>query len=314
MDDLVGEFVTETVESLGMLDQELVRLEQNPNDKAILSNIFRSVHTIKGASGFLGLPRLGSLAHAAENVLGMIRDGELDATPQAITLVLTSLDTIKGMVDYLGENGAEPEGSDAELIAELNRFAGGAPVVHAGPEYEIFSETEAVISAAPAEDLSSFFAGDDDLNALIEAEKKQKEAAQKPLAATPVAPKPVTKVEAPKEGAKDGAGVAQSIRVNIEVLESLMQMVGELVLSRNQLVQLVRTHAHTQQIFQSPIQQMSYIATALQEGIMKTRMQPISGAWAKFPRLVRDLSLRLVKKSNSRCLVKRPSSTASCLS
>jgi two-component system chemotaxis sensor kinase CheA len=300
MDDLVGEFVTETVESLAMLDQELVRLEQNPNDKAILSNIFRSVHTIKGASGFLGLPRLGALAHAAENVLGMIRDGELDATPQAITLVLTSLDTIKGMVDYLGEHGKEPEGDDGALIEELNRFAGGAPVSNTGPEYEIFAETDA--AAAPTEDFSTYFAGDDDLNALIEAEQKKKASApdKKPdiAPAVAVAAKPAAKAEAPKEAtaAKEGAAMAQSIRVNIEVLENLMQMVGELVLSRNQLVQLVRTHTHVQQIFQSPIQQMSYIATGLQEGIMKTRMQPISGAWAKFPRLIRDLSLEVGKK------------------
>ncbi len=305
MDDLVNEFVTETVESLGMLDQKLVRLEQNPNDKAILGDIFRSVHTIKGASGFLGLPRLGALAHSAENVLGMIRDGELDASPQAITLVLQSLDVIKGMVDYLGENGKEPEGDDAELIARLNAFAGGGPAVYDGPDHEIFHETEAAQAAAAAagvtEDFSSFFAGDDDLNALIEADNKKKEAAASlpaPVAVAPVpAPKPVAK-EAPKEAAKEGggAGVTQSIRVNIDVLENLMQMVGELVLSRNQLMQLVRTHTEMQQIFQSPIQQMSYITTELQEGIMKTRMQPISGAWSKFPRLVRDLSLEVGKK------------------
>src|SRR5260370_34864119 len=92
MDDLLSEFLTETAEGLGMLDVELVRLEQNPNDQGLLGNIFRIVHTIKGTCGFLGLPRLEAVAHASENVLGRIRDGELVVTPAGITLILASLD------------------------------------------------------------------------------------------------------------------------------------------------------------------------------------------------------------------------------
>ena len=88
MDDLLSEFLTETNESLAVLDQELVKLEQNPNDPGLLGNIFRIVHTIKGTCGFLGLPRLETVAHASENVLGKIRDGELPVTPAAVTLIL----------------------------------------------------------------------------------------------------------------------------------------------------------------------------------------------------------------------------------
>src|ERR1700761_4157177 len=115
MDDLLSEFLTETTENLSVLDLELVRLEQNPNDPALLSNIFRLVHTIKGTCGFLGLPRLESVAHAAENVLGKFRDGELTVTPAAVTLILTSIDCIKGILGHIERTEAEPEGEDKDL-------------------------------------------------------------------------------------------------------------------------------------------------------------------------------------------------------
>lgn len=94
MDDLLREFLTETGENMGQLDVQLVELEQNPNNPALLSSIFRLVHTIKGTCGFLGLPRLEKVAHAGENILGKIRDGEMEVTPQAVTLILRSMDTI----------------------------------------------------------------------------------------------------------------------------------------------------------------------------------------------------------------------------
>ena len=142
MDDLLSEFLTETSESLSTLDVELVKLEQNPNDPDILSNIFRLVHTIKGTCGFLGLPRLEAVAHAGENVLGKIRDGELVVTPDAVTLVLESIDTIKYLLGELEQNEAEPDGNDADLIGRLNHFAdtgqipGGAPAAAAAPAAE----------------------------------------------------------------------------------------------------------------------------------------------------------------------------------
>src|SRR6185295_2473698 len=106
MDDLLSEFLTETSENLAVLDVELVKLEQNPNDKELLGNIFRLVHTVKGTCGFLGLPRLESVAHAGENVLGKVRDGELDVTPQAVTAVLECLDRIRSIMSDLETNGS----------------------------------------------------------------------------------------------------------------------------------------------------------------------------------------------------------------
>ena len=110
MDDLLNEFLTETNESLGTLDVELVRFEREPSDATILGNIFRLMHTIKGTCGFLGLPRLEAVAHAGENVLGKFRDGELPVTPQAVTLILRCIDHIRQL---LAELEAAGKGTDA---------------------------------------------------------------------------------------------------------------------------------------------------------------------------------------------------------
>src|SRR3954470_8580654 len=123
MDDLLSEFLTETSENLSVLDVELVRLEQNPNNPELLSNIFRLVHTIKGTCGFLGLPRLEHVAHASENVLGRIRSAELYPSPPIVSLILQSLDTIKGILAILEATEAEPPGDDEALIAILNAVA-----------------------------------------------------------------------------------------------------------------------------------------------------------------------------------------------
>src|SRR5882672_4055031 len=114
MDDLLREFLTETAENIAILDVELIKLEQNPNDPSLLSSIFRLVHTIKGTCGFLGLPRLEKVAHAGENILGKFRDGELPVTPHAVSLILLSLDTIKGLLAYLEQHEAEASGSDEQ--------------------------------------------------------------------------------------------------------------------------------------------------------------------------------------------------------
>src|SRR5918911_2819528 len=122
MDDLLLEFLTETNEHLETVDVEMVRFEQDPNNQAILSNIFRLVHTIKGTCGFLGLPRLEALAHAAETLMGKFRDG-MPVTTEAVTLILATLDRIKQILAELESNEAEPEGTDTDLIGQLERMA-----------------------------------------------------------------------------------------------------------------------------------------------------------------------------------------------
>jgi two-component system chemotaxis sensor kinase CheA len=347
VDDLISEFIAETSESLELLDSELVELEQNPNDEEILGNIFRLVHTIKGTCGFLGLPRLASVAHAGENILGKVRDGDIQITPEAISIVLESLDTIKDLIEYLTENGSEPEGDDTTLIAKLNAFAdnNGADAPGADDNAAKLANTNIAASEeAPSEGggtvtqaemaaLEAAFAGADSEFAVaipqeflvdndddtadtdtedVAAAKAMEQAAtapSPPVEAPKAAPAKTanitekTKETAIKQGMqtpavekKQGAGPQQSIRVNIDVLEDLMQMVGELVLTRNQLLQVTRDNE--EQELTSPLQQLSQITSELQEGIMKTRMQPVSVAWSKFPRLIRDLSQDLSKKIN----------------
>ncbi|MCI5048748.1 MAG: chemotaxis protein CheW [Rickettsiales bacterium] len=333
MDDLISEFITETSESLSVLDLELVKLEQNPNDEEILGNIFRLVHTIKGTCGFLGLPRLESVAHAGENVLGKIRDHEIEVSPEAISIVLEALDCITGLVEHLAENGEEPEGGDQALIDRLNAMAAGeAPAAAdaAEPEPEVEEELEGGLSQDELDALEKAFmeaeatieggmeqpvapqAPEEEVVAEAEPEEAPAEEAQVPEVTQP-AEKAETesvsesaKKKAVKQGlaagdmkeAAAGAGggnmANQSIRVSLDVLENLMQMVSELVLTRNQLLQIVRNQHDSE--LKTPLQNLSHITTELQEGVMKTRMQPIGNAWAKFPRLIRDLSIELGKK------------------
>ena len=156
MDDLLSEFLAEALEGIEVLDTELISLEQNPNDPALLGSIFRVLHTIKGTSGFLDLPRLESVAHAGENILGKFRDGELEVTPAAVTLILESIDAIKVLVASIGGTGAEPQGDDVELIAKLNAWAegGGSAATSEADDAPVeqaitVDETAEVVEAGP---------------------------------------------------------------------------------------------------------------------------------------------------------------------
>jgi two-component system chemotaxis sensor kinase CheA len=130
MDDLLREFLTETGESLDTVDVELVHFEQDPNNAKILDNIFRLVHTIKGTCGFLGLPRLEALAHAAETLMSKFRDG-MPVTGEAVTLILSTIDRIKQILEELEKHQEEPAGVDVDLIGELERLVVTAAAVAA---------------------------------------------------------------------------------------------------------------------------------------------------------------------------------------
>src|SRR5262245_4155092 len=149
MDDLLREFLTETNESLDVVDVELVRFEQEPNNAKILDNIFRLVHTIKGTCGFLGLPRLEALAHAAETLMGKFRDG-MPVTGEAVTLILSTIDRIKQLLDELEQRQQEPEGEDRDLIDELERMALAAPAAAAAPAPAAPAPAPAAAAPAPA--------------------------------------------------------------------------------------------------------------------------------------------------------------------
>ncbi len=230
MDELLGDFLTETVESIAAIDDALVRWERDPADRATLDAIFRLFHTIKGTCGFLDLPRLEALAHAAETVLGRVRDGALAVSTPLVTEVLAAIDGIRSIVGALAETGAEPAGDDAFLIDRLERVAEG---VELAPE-------------AAADDVPEALA-------------------------------------------------SKSIRVPLALLERLMDTVSELVLTRNQLVQLYRVRTSREAI-EAHFQRLSQCITAIQDGVTRTRMQPISRAWTALPRLARRLSVDLGKR------------------
>jgi two-component system, chemotaxis family, sensor kinase CheA len=296
MDDLLADFLTETNESLAELDVALLTLERTPDDAETLSMIFRMVHTIKGTCGFLGLPRLEKVAHAAENVLGKVRDRALAATPDVVSIILAALDRIKAIVAGLAASGAEPQGEDGALIDALNATAAGQPPSAGASPATVASPPpmpEAGAESAPTEKKPA------------PPERIMEPSAQEPPASAPRATAAAAPAAEPVHSAEHAtpadvaattapANSAQTIRVTVDVLEDLMTLVSELVLTRNQLLQLARTHENSG--FTVPLQRLSHITSDLQEGVMKTRMQPIGIAWNKLPRIVRDLARDLDKK------------------
>jgi two-component system chemotaxis sensor kinase CheA len=294
MDDLLREFLTETNESLDTVDNQLVRFEQDPNNAKILDNIFRLVHTIKGTCGFLGLPRLEALAHAAETLMGKFRDG-MPVTGEAVTLTLSSIDRIKEILSGLESTQAEPEGGDADLIEALHAMVErGMAAVPVEPQVEQGTLTFQVLERA-------LRPGEVSLDDLERAFRETPTEVAPPIAlvketaaAKPAAKLAVKKAFAEPETADADRVANQSIRVNVDTLEHLMTMVSELVLTRNQLLEISRRHEDTE--FKVPLQRLSNVTAELQEGVMKTRMQPIGNAWQKLPRIVRDLSGELGKQ------------------
>src|SRR5882724_9289919 len=242
MDDLLREFLTETNESLDTVDVELVRFEQEPNNAKILDNIFRLVHTIKGTCGFLGLPRLEALAHAAETLMGKFRDG-MPVTGEAVTLILTTIDRIKVILGQLEATESEPEGVDQDLIDELQQMVERGM---AAMEGSASSEAAEPVAPAAVENIAvpqilerQLRPGEVSLDELERAFQETAIEVAAPSvvpAAAPVAKKTVVEVEM-----AEGDKVAnQSIRVNVDTLEHLMTMVSELVLTRNQLLEISR--------------------------------------------------------------------------
>jgi two-component system chemotaxis sensor kinase CheA len=259
MDELLREFLTETAESLDHVDAQLVRFEREPNNGQVLSNIFRLVHTIKGTCGFLGLPRLEALTHAAETLMGKFRDGSA-VTGEVVSPILAAIDRIKIILDGLERLQREPPGDDADLIAQLTRAAARAQDMDAGGRWQ----PDASAASARRSDQTTAEIGD---------------------AAAPRYPGEFG------EGA--GSVASQSIRVSIDTLDRLMTIASELVLTRNQLLEVLRRHDDSE--FNAPLQRLSNVTTEVQQEVMKTRMQPIGNAWQKLPRIVRDLSADLGK-------------------
>jgi two-component system chemotaxis sensor kinase CheA len=320
---MMAEFLTETSENLAVLDIELVKLEQDPKTPGLLANIFRLMHTIKGTCGFFGLPRLEMLAHASENVLGRFRDGELVVTPQTITVILEAIDGIKAILGALEATEAEPEGDDRALIARLNALAeGGSSITEAAttetaasaspttaqePAAAASAATEPALEAAhtneptmvlePKEAEEATLSTPDQFDAAVEETESDGPFAEHAQAHAEDTVEPgATQRSGALAGSEScqSSVALQSIRVDVRLLESLMTAVSELVLSRNQLMQIARRQPDSE--FAAPLQRLNQMVSELQEGVMKTRMQPIGNAWAQLPRIIRDLTHELGKK------------------
>jgi two-component system chemotaxis sensor kinase CheA len=283
MDDLIQEFLAETTESLNALDLDIVKLEQNPNDKELIGRIFRLVHTVKGTCGFLGLPRLETVAHRSENVMGRFREGSLSVTEESVSLILKAFDRIKLIVAGIAETSAEPAGDDSDLIAQLDAVYEGK----AAPD------PASSTSPPPPAALPPSVQGTEIEFVPVKAEDTQAVAVEIPA---PAAPPPIAATAPKAEPAHVSVPVPEekSLRVSVDVLENLMTMVSELVLTRNQLLQISRSQGDS--LFTAPLQRLNHVVSELQEGVMQTRMQPIGNAWSKLPRIVRDISVELGKK------------------
>ena len=277
MDDILREFLAETSDTVENVDRELVRLEREPNNLEVLSHIFRLVHTIKGTCGFLGLSRLETLSHAAEGLMSQFREGS-PVTTEAVSIILATIDQIKVILKALEDSEQEPEGSDDALIAALNQLARNAelPPAATRPAPVAPAEPPPALQPTPV---------------AVNARSAERPRPPADLASSPAAQPSRARIQ-PLSRAQAVPQI-RSIRVGLDTLEGLMTMVSELVLTRNQLIELSRRIELPE--FKAPLQRLSTVTAELQARVMKTRMQPISTAWQKLPRLMRDLCAELGK-------------------
>ncbi len=305
MDDdaeIIAEFLVESHENLDQLDRDLVELERQPGSRELLSSIFRTIHTIKGTSGFLAFNRLEALTHVGENLLSRLRDGEMAMSGPVTEALLQMVDTVRallGSVEATGKDTAadvDVEAVVAALRAVLDSAAGEAAAEEPGtpepaptPVVELAELPEPAPVVEPVETVAPPVA--DSAPPVIELAEMPAPAVADP---TPVV-EPVESLEALDPEAKRGV-VDSSVRVDVELLDSLVQLVGELVLTRNQVLQ--RTENLDDIELVRAAQRLDLVASELQEGIMKTRMQPIGQVWSKMPRIVRDLAVQLGREVN----------------
>jgi two-component system chemotaxis sensor kinase CheA len=262
-DNLIREFVEESLDHCANAERRLLEMETNEGasvDLGGINDIFRAIHSVKGAAAFLGFRVVEALSHRMENLLNDIRGGERRPTSAIVDALLRSTDLLNGLLrDVHASNDADVSEAHAALDAAEKESAGGS------------SDSASTSPAAPV---------------LIESENVASPSSGAPTSSVP--PTVASKAEA---GAKH---VESSVRVAVGTLDRLMTLAGELVLSRNQLVQTIDStesaglHAVGARI--------DRVTSELQEAIMQTRMQPIGNVFSRFPRLVRDLSKKLGKQ------------------
>jgi two-component system chemotaxis sensor kinase CheA len=325
--DIVQEFLVESHENLDQLDRDLVALEQAPGSRELLSSIFRTIHTIKGTSGFLAFNRLERVTHVGESLLSRLRDGAQEMTPQVADALLKMVDVVRLLLTSIEEQGNEGDADIDSTVAAVAACiadapapapaaaatpapAAPAPVAPPPPPPPVTPEV-VVVEAGPAPQavvVERTVTEQTVVTTVAEPEPEPVSPAAAP-APEPAAPAPAAAVEpaAPPSRAAplaarpaDDEGVTRrsvadsSIRVDVDLLDTLMRLVGELVLTRNQLIRAITEVADPAMTRTG--QRLNLITSELQESVMKTRMQAIDHLWSKLPRVVRDLSSTLGKQ------------------
>ena len=284
-DEIVQAFLIESQEGLDQLDRDLIELERDPSATERLSAVFRTVHTIKGTSGFLAFGRLEQVTHVGENLLSRLRDGQMQMTPVTADALLLMVDTVRALLASIATTGGDAD-SQVDTDSTVQRLV---EALEGGP-----AETPAAAKAPSAVDPREPVAETSEQAA--ETQEARAEASQPVVEAsaptpTSVAPVPPAKVSSSSESPANTG--ESSVRVDVDLLDTLVRLVGELVLTRNQILQQAEVGDEPDLIRAS--QRLDIVASELQESIMRTRMQPIGQAWTKFPRVVRDLGAQLGK-------------------
>ena len=264
-DEILAEFILEAREILDLLDGDFVRLEQSPDDKKLIGNIFRALHTLKGSSGFFAFKRLEKISHAGESLLGKIRDGQINLDPEKTDRLLDTVDVLRIIIEGIEKSSSEPAGDDQKLIEQLQALA----KVQSQP----VQQQENVIQQAEAEV---------EIEVFVEPPVSMKVDIPAPTSDLAVADK-VHDVSAP-------------VKVNLDTLDRLMNLTSEMVLARNRLLPFANNSKDLN--FSQTVRSIDLLTLELQERMMKMRMQPISYVWSKFSRLVRDIAQECHKKVN----------------
>jgi two-component system chemotaxis sensor kinase CheA len=286
-DEAILEFLEESLENLDRYDQELLFLESNRASIDTINKIFRIVHTMKGTCGFFDFKKLESVSHLGENLLDSLRSSKLEVSEPIISVLLALGDALRIIIVSLRESGVEGDADFETLTAQLAQL-------NCPAEDSQLVETRApVFSPATPHETSVHEAGEVDLDALFEQAKADYNATQsKPSPRESAHPAP----QAPTEDSKKGEGADTALRVDINLLNKLMNLVGELVLARNRLLQFTKYHDDND--FVATSQALSLITSELQDGIMRTRMQPVGNVLNRFPRIVRDVAVTCGKQVN----------------
>jgi len=315
-EEIVRDFLVESNENLDTLDRELVNLEKDPSNRDTLSSIFRTIHTIKGTCGFLGFGKLESVAHAGENLLSLLRDGAIGLTPDRTTALLSLVDAVRQMLGSIEAIGNEGERNDAELIETLNRLQKEPKPTETSeaeaPERTPGDPRESKPAAKPEEKSDEIPEPPKPLGRILVeqgtvtpedvayAVQRQLEGDTRSIGEILLERGSVKQVDlmaavqTQQQQAAKSAVTDSSIRVDVVLLDRLMNLVGELVLARNQILQ--HTQGTQDAVLVASGQRLNLITSELQEGVMKTRMQPIGNIWSKFPRTVRDVAMSCGKE------------------